>query len=327
MIETALSATGVALAAIKETTPLVNQIIGLALFIVQTTQSVRSNKEAYELLVKDVNQLSGRVLQAFEGSPEFAVQEIPAKFQPFIDALVDIKAFAVKRTERNIFARVVKSTADLDEIRIFKERLRQAIDVLGLESHITIHHMDKNIESISKQQEELLDIVKWLKIHEEKGAFDSESGNTSGLQSLGSTSAVPSLTLTAPREEAMVLVAMPENQGLTTQSNPVESESEPSTTQRDIPLPSLSSSPAPPMSTSPPPPPSSATQVVAPAFDFRGATINGEVKYTVVQGSQTVNKTSSVVYGSEKRSRRGGDYRSRRELEWDRSRRRESESE
>ncbi|TFK63197.1 hypothetical protein BDN72DRAFT_332350 [Pluteus cervinus] len=168
-IEMVSNTSGVASAAFKEGTSCCNQIIGLASFIVQTTQSVRSNKEAYKLLLKDVDQLSVRVLQAFDGSPEFAVQqEIPAKFQPFIDALVDIKAFAVKRTERNIFARVVKSTADLNEIKLFEKRLRQAIDFLWLESQITICQMNKSIESISKQQDELLHIVKWLKIREKK---------------------------------------------------------------------------------------------------------------------------------------------------------------
>ncbi|TFK60583.1 hypothetical protein BDN72DRAFT_850409 [Pluteus cervinus] len=164
-----LDASSVTLTVLKETTPVFSQIAALALFIVEAVQSTRSNKEAYKSLVTDVVQLTHQVLHDFGVSEETVSPSeglVPDKFQPFIQVLEEIKTFSTKRIRRRFWTRFLQNASDMEEVKVFRERLQHAMNVLGLRSHVSIHNMQDIIERILKQQVTLMDMIKQLNIQE-----------------------------------------------------------------------------------------------------------------------------------------------------------------
>ncbi|TFK65014.1 hypothetical protein BDN72DRAFT_962810 [Pluteus cervinus] len=106
-------------------------------FAIQTTQTVRVNRDAYNLLMKDIDLLRNQALEALEGlSVDESVRG--ETLRPLLETLEDVKSFTIETTRRNVFTGMLKKTADLHKIKSFRKKVQQ----------ITVQNVDKNVKDV-----------------------------------------------------------------------------------------------------------------------------------------------------------------------------------
>ncbi|KAK1236021.1 hypothetical protein PQX77_000735 [Marasmius sp. AFHP31] len=131
----------------------------IALEIVNAAQGAKDNKVSFKTLALDAGTL---VLNIAEVCKEFeAEKEISPLLRRHLDTLEEtlkqIRDYAKKRGDKAYWKRYISSRSDLDRIKEFRERLNQAVDLFGVQSHITVR---ESIARMATRQETIHEELK-----------------------------------------------------------------------------------------------------------------------------------------------------------------------
>ncbi|KAL0567400.1 hypothetical protein V5O48_014592 [Marasmius crinis-equi] len=135
--------------------PYVGLVSALALEILTSAQGAVDNKYAFKGLVVDICSL---VYQIDAVCKDLNPENDPEKLSPLLrthlegleKTLTEIKDFAKKRGDRRFWRHYISSKSDLDRIQEFKQRVKQALDVFALQSHIIVR---ESVARIATRQE------------------------------------------------------------------------------------------------------------------------------------------------------------------------------
>ncbi|CAK5269319.1 unnamed protein product [Mycena citricolor] len=159
--------------------PFVQQAAGLALTISKTVQGVRDNKEAFKALANDACDLVSAIVLVYEDLAKSGVQPSSAlgkRVEDLIVTLGQINASAEKSASRSLIRRVFTVTSQAAQIVQFRARLKQSLDVFGLQSSISIH-------------ENVVQVLSELRVQQQK--LDSESASQAKSESESTQSQIP----------------------------------------------------------------------------------------------------------------------------------------
>ncbi|KAH9486014.1 hypothetical protein JR316_0000077 [Psilocybe cubensis] len=149
-IDTTLNGGSVLLNIVKEASslapiPYLKQAAGATLKIVEIIQTVKENKIAFERLGQEAMEFITTVYSAYQRSPNkdnWPPQDIKAVIDDFVRfqrTLADIQAAINKQLRRGKVTRLVYSAADAGKIEEFRQRLKTAIDMFEVSSHLSLH--------------------------------------------------------------------------------------------------------------------------------------------------------------------------------------------
>ncbi|KAG7090032.1 hypothetical protein E1B28_011652 [Marasmius oreades] len=134
--------------------PYVGLAAALALEIVTAAQAAKDNKDSFKQLVYDTCSLVANISAVCKQLMQSEGQKLSPMLNEHLkmlkDTLAEIKVFAEKRAEKMYWRRFLSARSDTDRIREFRERLRQALDVFGVQSHITVR--ESVVRMASRQQ-------------------------------------------------------------------------------------------------------------------------------------------------------------------------------
>jgi len=122
--------------------PFLQQASYLALAILNTVRAAKDNKEAYKGLASDACELVSAIICVYQDmekdgqKPSLGLQK---RVEDLISLLKAINQFAHKHIAKSSFYRMVRLQTEIGKIQQYRARLRQALDVFGLQSSITIH--------------------------------------------------------------------------------------------------------------------------------------------------------------------------------------------
>ncbi|KAF8167127.1 hypothetical protein B0H34DRAFT_680351 [Crassisporium funariophilum] len=144
-----VNGSAVILALIKEAAefapvPYLKQAAATTLFILNTIQAVKDNKDGFQRLADDAAGLIVAVWRSFSKAkdPEKwlspVLREILGELVETLDAISD---FVRHQLHRNRAIRVIFSKADVAKTQEYRERLQQAMTKFELQSHITINEV------------------------------------------------------------------------------------------------------------------------------------------------------------------------------------------
>ncbi|ESK92423.1 hypothetical protein Moror_4554 [Moniliophthora roreri MCA 2997] len=160
--------------------PYVGIACALALEIATAAQGANDNKDAFKRLAYDSCSLVMQIKTVCEDLSTAKEKWIPEKggvdekgaqdqcdamLSPMLhkhlevlkETLTEIRDFAKHRANRGYWKRYFASKSDLGKIQEFRERVRQALDVFGIQSHITVR---ETMDRIAHRQESIHDELK-----------------------------------------------------------------------------------------------------------------------------------------------------------------------
>lgn len=121
--------------------PYLGLAAALALEIVTAAQATKDNKADFRRLTCDVcslvTSISAVCIQMQAEGQELSPM-LNEHLEMLLDTLTQIKQFAEKRAGKAYWKRYLSARSDTGTIQEFRERLRQALDVFGVQSHITV---------------------------------------------------------------------------------------------------------------------------------------------------------------------------------------------
>ncbi|KAK1234714.1 hypothetical protein PQX77_002077 [Marasmius sp. AFHP31] len=141
--------------------PHVGTLCGLALGIVNAAQGASDNRNAFNQLVHDTCSLVYHIRTVCsELNPENEHEELSpmlkSHLQTLTSTLEEIQDFAQRRAGKAFWKLYLSAKSDLDRIKGFRERLRQALDIFGVQSHISVREMVERMDARQKMiQQEL----------------------------------------------------------------------------------------------------------------------------------------------------------------------------
>ncbi|KAJ7498201.1 hypothetical protein B0H11DRAFT_2226335 [Mycena galericulata] len=117
--------------------PYAQQLISLAVSILDIAQRVQDNKAAFKQLANDTGEIVCAILSVVESRG-------PSPFlKPHLDGLVSllegIKDFASDHVSRHAVVRMFMNMADQKKIQDFRAQMSQALVVFGLKTQINVH--------------------------------------------------------------------------------------------------------------------------------------------------------------------------------------------
>ncbi|KAK1228602.1 hypothetical protein PQX77_008352 [Marasmius sp. AFHP31] len=141
--------------------PYVGTLCSLALGIVNTAQGASDNRNSFSQLVHDTCSLVNNIrIVCSELNPENESGKLSPMLESHLKTLTstleDIQDFAQKRAGKAFWKLYLSAKSDLDRIKGFRERLRQALDIFGVQSHISVREMVERMDTRQKMlQQEL----------------------------------------------------------------------------------------------------------------------------------------------------------------------------
>ncbi|KAJ8085207.1 hypothetical protein PM082_004001 [Marasmius tenuissimus] len=151
------------LTALKETAelsgvaPYVGTLSTLAIGIVNAAQGASDNRNSFNQLVCDTCSLVyniGAVCKEFE--PGKLSPTLISHLKTLTSTLEEIRDFAQRRADKAFWKLYLSAKSDLDRIQGFRGRLRQALDLFEVQSHIAVRGMVEQMDTRQKTiQEEL----------------------------------------------------------------------------------------------------------------------------------------------------------------------------
>ncbi|KAJ7169126.1 hypothetical protein C8R43DRAFT_982402 [Mycena crocata] len=134
--------------------PFLQEASILALAILTTVRSAKDNKEAFKNLANDACELVSAIVCVYKDmekdgqTPSLGLKK---RVEDLIGLLHTINLFAQKHASKGTMYRMVRLKTDTDKIQQYRGKLRQALDVFGLQSTISIH---ENVVEILKELRE-----------------------------------------------------------------------------------------------------------------------------------------------------------------------------
>ncbi|KAF9266378.1 hypothetical protein L218DRAFT_857671 [Marasmius fiardii PR-910] len=119
--------------------PYVGLAAALALEIVTAVQGAHDNKDSFKRLAYDVCSLVTNISVVCAQLAQTEGQKLSPMLNEHLKTLKEsIKEFAQKHAGKAYWKRCFRAKSDKDRIQEFRERIRQALDVFGVQSHITV---------------------------------------------------------------------------------------------------------------------------------------------------------------------------------------------
>ncbi|ESK84411.1 hypothetical protein Moror_11068 [Moniliophthora roreri MCA 2997] len=131
--------------------PFIGIACTLAVEILRAAQAAKNNKDAFKRLAKDSCSLVlhiKMVCQELSSVNDMKDSGIEGRqiLSPMLlkhleeleETLTEIRDFAKQRASRGFWKRYFANTSDLGRIQEYRERLRQALDIFGIQSQITV---------------------------------------------------------------------------------------------------------------------------------------------------------------------------------------------
>ncbi|KAJ7496854.1 hypothetical protein FB451DRAFT_1209003 [Mycena latifolia] len=148
--------------------PFLQEASFLALAILTTVRGAKDNKEAFKSLANDACELVSAIICVYNDMEKDGQKPslgLKKHVEDLISLLKGINHFAQKHASKGTVYRMVRLTSETAKIQQYRGRLRQALDVFGLQSSISIH-------------ETVVQILKELREREPKNG-DSASASSS----------------------------------------------------------------------------------------------------------------------------------------------------
>jgi len=121
--------------------PGLQQASSLALLILNTIGGAADNKQLFKRLANDACKLVYSVVhlhEEMESRDQKLSPRLMQDLQGLVETLEHISSFASAHAARNTIQRIISRPSDVQKIQEYRETLRQALDVFGLQSSITI---------------------------------------------------------------------------------------------------------------------------------------------------------------------------------------------
>ncbi|KAJ7686574.1 hypothetical protein B0H17DRAFT_1204239 [Mycena rosella] len=122
--------------------PFLQEASFLALAILNTVRGAKDNKEAFKSLANDACELVSAIICVYNDMAKDGQQpslNLKKRVDDLIILLQRINTFAAKHASKGAMYRMVRLTSQSGKILQYRARLRQALDVFGLQSTISIH--------------------------------------------------------------------------------------------------------------------------------------------------------------------------------------------
>ncbi|KAJ6491791.1 hypothetical protein C8R47DRAFT_440315 [Mycena vitilis] len=122
--------------------PFLQQASIFALAILNTVRGAKDNKESFKALANDACELVSAIVCVYNDmqkdgqTPSLGLKK---HVEELVTLLKGINQFAQKHVARSTFQRIVRLQTETAKIQQYRGRLRQALDVFGLRSSISIH--------------------------------------------------------------------------------------------------------------------------------------------------------------------------------------------
>jgi len=151
--------------------PFLQEASFLALQILTTVRGAKDNKQAFKSLANDACELVSAIVCVYNDmekdghKPSLGLKK---RVDELINLLKAINQFSQKHVSKGTMYRMVRLQSDNGKILQYRGRLRQALDVFGLQSSISIH-------------ENVVQILKELREREPPPQEPKDSGSSSSL--------------------------------------------------------------------------------------------------------------------------------------------------
>jgi len=125
-----------------------------ALAILRTVRGAKDNKESFKCLANDACELVSAIICVYNDMEKDGLQpsaNLKSRVDDLISLLKSINHFAEKHVSRSTMYRIVRVSTETSKIQQYRARLRQALDIFGLQSSISIH---ENVVQILKELRE-----------------------------------------------------------------------------------------------------------------------------------------------------------------------------
>jgi len=122
--------------------PFLQEASYLALAILNTVRGAKDNKEGFKSLANDACELVSAIVCVYndmEKDGQKASLGLKKHVEDLIGLLKAINLFSQKHIAKGTFQRMVMLQTENNKIQQYRARLRQALDVFGLQSSISIH--------------------------------------------------------------------------------------------------------------------------------------------------------------------------------------------
>ncbi|KAJ7772063.1 hypothetical protein DFH07DRAFT_803570 [Mycena maculata] len=177
VIDTALDISSTVLATLTAASqyaplPFLQEASFLALAILNTVKGAKDNKEAFKSLANDACELVSAIVCVYNDMEKDGQKPslgLKKRVDELISLLKSINHFSQKHIARSTMYRMVRLSSENAKIQQYRGRLRQALDVFGLQSSISIH-------------ETVVEILKELREREPFPEPQDQSGSSSPLE-------------------------------------------------------------------------------------------------------------------------------------------------
>ncbi|KAJ7209789.1 hypothetical protein GGX14DRAFT_453121 [Mycena pura] len=125
-----------------------------ALAILRTIRGAKDNKESFKCLANDACELVSAIICVYNDMEKDGLQpsaNLKSRVEDLISLLKSINHFAEKHVSKGTMYRLVRLSTETSKIQQYRARLRQALDIFGLQSSISIH---ENVVQILKELRE-----------------------------------------------------------------------------------------------------------------------------------------------------------------------------
>ncbi|KAJ6504469.1 hypothetical protein DFH09DRAFT_1101866 [Mycena vulgaris] len=127
--------------------PYAQQLISLAVSILETTQRVQDNKEAFKQLATDTGEIVYTIVHAMESRVPSLSLDMVKSLDGLILLLNKVHGLALEHTSRGAFQRILMNLVDVGKIRDYRAQMRQALDVFGISVHENIIEILKELHA------------------------------------------------------------------------------------------------------------------------------------------------------------------------------------
>ncbi|KAJ7030018.1 hypothetical protein C8F04DRAFT_1115048, partial [Mycena alexandri] len=138
--------------------PFLQQASILALAILTTVRGAKDNKESFKALANDACELVSAIICVYNDMEKDGLKpslNLKQRVDELVSLLQHINQWSQKHVAKSMMARIVALTSDNNKIQQYRSKLRQALDVFGLQSSITIHETVVQILTELRERDEM----------------------------------------------------------------------------------------------------------------------------------------------------------------------------
>jgi len=138
--------------------PFLQQASILALAILTTVRGAKDNKESFKALANDACELVSAIICVYNDMEKDGLKpslNLKQRVDELVSLLQHINQWSQKHVAKSMVARIVALTSDHNKIQQYRSKLRQALDVFGLQSSITIHETVVQILTELRERDEM----------------------------------------------------------------------------------------------------------------------------------------------------------------------------